>query len=67
MRFKKGNLTGTLTETQIENHRYKWVNCLALMSDDGRWLSSRHWRTNHFNKAKRELIELGWEIEKPGS
>ena len=61
MRFVRGKLEGTLTLTQNENHKYRWVNCLALLDKDGRWLYNVSWRTNHFKKAEKEILSLGFK------
>lgn len=61
MQFAKGKLKGTLRVTQKEGYKYRWVNCLALLDEDGRWLSSMSWRTNHFKKAERDLLSMGFK------
>ena len=64
--YKKGNLTGKLQITQTENFKYKWVNCLALLDKDGKWLISEHWQTNHFNVAHKEILKNGYIEVKTG-
>ena len=62
MKFRKGTLKGELRETWNEHGaNYKWLPCLALLSEEGRWLCSTHWRRNAPRKAERELIALGWK------
>ena len=59
--YKKGKMIGELIFTTKENHKLKSVNCLALVSDTHGWLTNISWRTNHFNKAHKELIAMGYE------
>lgn len=46
--------------TLKEGAGYRWVPCLALLDDDGRWLCSQSWRTNHHKKAMNTIEDLGW-------
>jgi len=61
-KFVKGKLVGTLKVTQKEGAGYRWVGCLALLSDTGQWMHTESWRTNRYIKAYKELTDAGWSI-----
>jgi hypothetical protein len=52
---------GTLRVTKREGSGYKWVDCLALIDDNGYWVVSDYWRSNAHKKAERDLLDWGYE------
>lgn len=59
---------GTLQVTQTEKSSftkrgltYRWVSCLALLDENGKWLYCCYWRSNAWKKAEKELIEAGFK------
>jgi len=59
--YVNGDQVAYLVITERENHKYKWVPCLALLDKNGSWMYTGYWRSNSIKKAHKELTELGWK------
>lgn len=65
-KLKSGKIQyASLKFTLREGAGYRWVQCLALLDDKGKWMYSGYWKayTKRRNKtAEKECQKLGWEI-----
>ena len=63
--IRKGDLFGMLQHTLVERggpeKGYRWVNVLAVLDKDGRWLYTKSWSQNAYKQASEELTRMGWE------
>ena len=56
----QGHLVQTQAEVCYKPMKYKWINVLALLDKNGKWLHSDYWKLNQRKKAHEELYKWGW-------